>query len=220
MEQPIVIYDCEATTWEDALETHWGREGQNPEIVQFAAVKADRAYRRLATFERLVRPTITPQVDPFFAELTGISQDDLDRRGTSFPAAYRDFLDFCGGAYVVCNGWDREAILENLQLYKLENELPLVYSVNIRPWLVEQDVPPEYLTSGRLADYFGLSNDSGLNIHNGVYDSESIRLALEHLYSLGRDVRPFVERRREALRREQCLPLRQLLASLHKHDAP
>jgi inhibitor of KinA sporulation pathway (predicted exonuclease) len=217
MKKRIVIFDIEGTTWEDALQTGWGGPNQHPEIVQIGATKVDERFNAIGRFEVLIRPTINPVVSRFFTELTGITQQRIDAAGVSFTEGYSNFLSFCIEAYVACNGWDREVILENLVLYGLVHTLPLVDSVNIRPWIAREGIPPQHQTSGKLATYVGVSNQIERGIHDGLYDSESIRLALQTLLNRGHDIRPFIEE--ESSRQRECVRFRQLIASRHPQQS-
>ena len=79
----IIVMDLEWTAWEGSWQRHWSGPGEEMEIVQIGAVKlADTSgLEELDAFEILVRPRINPKLDGYFTDLTGITQDRLDREG-------------------------------------------------------------------------------------------------------------------------------------------
>jgi inhibitor of KinA sporulation pathway (predicted exonuclease) len=121
----LAVLDTEITAWEGSLARRWSGPGEAMEIVEIGAVKLDagRGMAELESFEALVRPRINPALDAYFVRLTGITQADVDARGTDFATALAAFVRFLGrdgagggvGA-VVSTGSDGFAIEENCRL--------------------------------------------------------------------------------------------------------
>ena len=65
------------------------------EIIELGAVLLDAGHDLVGEFETFVRPVRHPELTPFCTELTGITQDDVDR-APSFPEALAAFLQFTG----------------------------------------------------------------------------------------------------------------------------
>src|SRR5688500_7338416 len=65
------------------------------EIIELGAVLLDAVHGVIGEFETFVRPVRHPRLTPFCTELTGITQDDVDR-APGFPQALAAFLQFTG----------------------------------------------------------------------------------------------------------------------------
>ena len=92
----LVVWDTEFTAWPGSQERGWTGPGEHRELVQIGAVAlaATAEFKEIATFERVIQPTINPRLSPYFMELTGISQERVDCDGIPFPAALEAFADF------------------------------------------------------------------------------------------------------------------------------
>lgn len=187
----FVIFDTEYTSWCGCQEHGWhGR--QKREIVQIAAIKVSNDLRVLDTFNILCKPVINPTLSEYFENLTGITNQKIQRKGISFEKAYKKFKKFAGDVPCLSHGYggkwddycDGEIILENLKLYKIQDSKNLNYH-NISAWLI-----PEYKkirlhehpkNSGKIAKTLKMDSkikDMGIDEHNALYDSYSILMGL------------------------------------------
>ena len=121
-DQALIVMDLEWTAWNGSRQRHWSAPGEEMEIVQIGAVKLanSAALEELDAFEILVRPRINPTLDSYFIDLTGITQDVLDRDGVDLKDALATFADFIGPV-TACFGFgdELEPIATNCQLYGL-----------------------------------------------------------------------------------------------------
>ena len=123
-DHPIIIFDLEYTTWEGAMDRGWTGPNEYCEIVQIGAVKLDRRskeFSETASFQTLVKPLINPSLSNYFTDLTGITQEQVDAEGLSFPEAVAGFRDFIGddSPTVYSFGGDEKHIYLNCGLHRL-----------------------------------------------------------------------------------------------------
>ena len=136
-----VVFDLEFTAWEGSLESRWTRPGELTEVVQIGAVKLDAAsLKEVGSFDMLVKPRVNPVLSDYLAALTGISNEDMARRGVDFTIAYRAFLDFVDAAPVFAHGRDDLILAGNLKLYGWEGALGLPAYANAIPWFTAQGI--------------------------------------------------------------------------------
>lgn len=185
----IVIFDTEATAWAGSREHDWSRQGEAREIVQIGAVKASRAnnYQVIDTFLVYVKPRINPVLSDYFRDLTGITQDEVDRLGVSFPEAVDQFIAFLGDdtGQVGSNGPDYDVMELNCRYWEMKYPLTHVDFVNLKPHIVA-------LTSGDDAqvESWNLHNLIGRqaqhSAHDGLGDALNILGFLHHMAEAGR----------------------------------
>jgi len=136
-----VIFDLEFTAWEGSLESGWTRPGEFREVVQIGAVKlAPGSLKQVDEFEMLVLPRVNPVLSGFFTGLTGISNEEVARRGVDFITAYHAFLDFAEGAPIWAHGRDDLVLAANLRLYGWDRHFPAPNYTNAVSWFLEQGV--------------------------------------------------------------------------------
>jgi inhibitor of KinA sporulation pathway (predicted exonuclease) len=96
------------------------------EIIEFPVVVIDVKNQTINSkiFHSYVRPTIYPKLFPFCTELTGITQDQVDK-GKELAQVLVDFEafvinDFSDSkfTFVTCGDWDLKTCLKNEALYK------------------------------------------------------------------------------------------------------
>ena len=93
----ITIFDLEYTAWECSMARSWLTPGEYREVVQIGAVRLDAdSFQVQAEFDVLIRPRFNPRLSPYFENLTGISNAQLESRGVDFRTGYDRFLAFAG----------------------------------------------------------------------------------------------------------------------------
>ena len=121
-ERHIVVLDVEATCWTK------GVFSRKKETIEIGAVKLlfDRAESTWSEFQTFVRPQRFPHLSTFCRELTGITQESVDR-APAFPEALQRFLEWSEPLErVVLAAWSRYDLwqidldLENYRLPTLE----------------------------------------------------------------------------------------------------
>lgn len=101
------------------------------EIIEIGAVKLDKNGVKLDEFQRLIRPQVYPFLVRRTRELTGWTDDDLDRDGIYFEDACPEFLKWCGRDYMFCvwGPGDLTQLERNMSYYdlKIPWKYPLKY---------------------------------------------------------------------------------------------
>lgn len=189
----FVIFDTEYTSWQGCQEHGWHGKHKR-EIVQIAAIKVSNDLRVLDTFNVLCKPNLNPILSDYFIKLTGITNQQIQRKGISFQKAYKKFQKFVGNSKCLSHGYggrwddacDGAIISENLKLYKLQIDSNIEYH-NIAAWLI-----PEYKkiklrehpkNSGHIAKTLHMDDkvkNLGIDEHNALYDSYSILMGIKY----------------------------------------
>ncbi len=186
-----IIFDLEMTAWEGSLGRNWAGPGEFREVVQIGAVKLDAdSLEEVAWLNVLTRPIRNPVLSGYFIDLTGISNEHLDRDGVSFADGYGAFLEFCDRANRWAYGRDAEILTENISLHGLDDAFPCCEGSDIKQWLQGAGLSLDGVTSGRLAAHVGA--DWTGRIHNGLDDARSVAAAIRTLVDRGMN-NPFSE---------------------------
>jgi len=187
----VIIFDCEFLTGPGAKSRMWcGPEDPDPCVAQIGAVKlslepdfAIAATEKIfiKSRDRFGKTTI---VDPFFVELTGINQAQIDAEGMSHADALVRLEQFADGAPLWSWGKD-EFFLLAISCYVAGFAPPIAAHRfgNACNLLLAAGMPRadlEQTTSGQLADYYGLSDGYGRRHHDALDDAISITLCLQH----------------------------------------
>ena len=138
MMNEIIIYDLEYTTWHGALERNWSKKNEIREITWIAAILVDvNTLQEIDSFDCIIKPTMNPVLSEYFIDLTGLTQQRVDKEGISFFEGVRAFQRFVNSRPIACHGWDIVAFLENFQLKNLkfrarsiDDDLPIVLNLN------------------------------------------------------------------------------------------
>ncbi len=184
----LVVFDLEWTSWEDFWKHDWNLPGKYPEIVQIGAVKLDAAggFTEIGSFQLLIRPARNPILSDYFRNLTGISQDSVDREGIPFPRALEALVDFIGSEDTDISSWgdDPAIIVRNCDLFHIP--VPAIFAnwIDVRPpvmsFLRMEGGPP---FSSDLPALLGLPSEG--RAHDALGDARSIAAALRHLRERG-----------------------------------
>jgi len=189
----FVIFDTEYTSWQGCQEHGW-HGNQKREIVQISALRVSNDLRVLDTFNVLCKPVFNPILSDYFVELTGITNNQIQRQGVSFDKAYKKFKKFVKISHCLSHGYggkwddkcDGQIILENLQLYKLPLDNDIKYH-NIAAWLMQEykktKLKDHPKNSGKIARYLNMEKKIkalGITEHNAMYDSYSILMGIRY----------------------------------------
>jgi inhibitor of KinA sporulation pathway (predicted exonuclease) len=186
-----IIYDCEYLTSPGAMSRQWcGPLDPDPNVAQIGAVKLSLqdGHDILDTFKVLIKPRdrfgAQPTVDPFFTELTGITQADIDREGVAHSDALARFAAFSDGATFWSWGKDEltllaissyvEGVIPPIPAHRFGNAIGLVLNAGTPVADMSR------MTSGRLSEYFGFSTPDGRQ-HDALDDAMSVAVSLQHL---------------------------------------
>ncbi len=194
MSQQFIIYDTEYASWKGFIDLPIDDEKRKKaEIVQIAALKINLDDLSIADeFNCYIKPHFEPNLTEYFTNLTGLTDELLDREGTDFMTAYGRFLHFAQKLPCYSHAWgqkqaDELVIRNNLEMWQMEN-LPEPDFRNIAWWFDEKykqlNMNITKQSSGQIGKILGLDKEiAHLNLdeHNALYDVYSILLGLRKL---------------------------------------
>lgn len=195
MAKSVVLFDCEFLTAHGAMRRLWaGPFDPDPLVVQIGAVKLslEPDFPVLDTIRLYIRPIdrLGRQIplDPYFIELTGITEQDLARKGTDLGDALRQLDRFSDHAPLFSWGKDEQflfgiscyvaGIRPNMAAGRFDNACKLA----LKAGMSYSDV--QTTRSGGLADFFDAPHPV-LRGHDALDDALSIAYAFRHLLTAG-----------------------------------
>ena len=185
----VTIFDLEYTAWECSMARSWLTPGEFREVVQIGAVKLDAdSFAVQAEFDVLIKPRFNPQLSPYFENLTGITGDQLARRGVDFQTAYDRFLAFAGDCPVAAFGRDEKVLEENLRLYGITDARPLPLFYDLRGWFAVQGLDPRGRHSCKIGPALGVPFVG--RTHNALDDARSLAAGMEAIAVRGVRLKP------------------------------
>lgn len=105
------------------------------EIIQIGAVKLDKDFNTISSFNQYIKPNIYSHVSAFITDLTGITTEQL-LTAKSFSEVFNEYIEFIGECDSVLCVWgmaDIKELFKSVQYYKLDrNFLPKMY-INLQP---------------------------------------------------------------------------------------
>ena len=183
----IIIYDSEWTSWDGARSRSWSGPGEEKELVQIGMVKlADtRNLEEIDEFDILIKPKINPLLSDYFVNLTGITQEILEKHGKPFNKTLPSIARFLGPdkISVYCFGIEDKKVLEhNCILNNVKYPFSHAWFISAIPKVAKFVGKPEHrMVSSRLPYDFGF-NAPG-EAHNALADARCIAQALRVMRS-------------------------------------
>jgi hypothetical protein len=190
-----IVFDCEFLTARGAPSRFWcGPRDPDPIVAQIGAVRLGLAgdFPILATTRIAVRPLDREgrdcAIDPFFTELTGLTEEHLRSEGRPLGEAL-DALDrFAAGARFWSWGKDEfNLVAISAYVAGIPPPIPARRFGNVCAIVLDAGMPWEdirTMRSDRLAAYFGITLP--LRAHDALDDALSVAHALRHLLAEGR----------------------------------
>ena len=179
----FILFDLEFTSWEGSLSRNWSGTNEFREIVQIGACKVNEleSLHQTSLFNMFVKPKINSRLSNYFSDLTGITQEEVDR-SDYLDNVLPEFLDFVGDCPLYSWGDDVSVIIENLHLYNMNQSLNVSH-YDIRTIFKKFDVCSDTVDSSGQA--YKLSNHPSILIpgspHNALSDSLSLLIGLAKL---------------------------------------
>ncbi len=191
MTDTAIIFDCEFLTAPGAPQRFWcGPEDPDPTIVQIGAVKIEvtQDAEIVEEFECLVSPkdrTGNPvMLSELFTRLTGISQEQVDKKGRPLAEGLAAFEAFSGGAHFWSWGKDEFNLLAiSCYVAGIAAPIPVTRFGNAASLVRLAGVAPEdihTLRSNTITDFFDLPRPERPG-HDALGDAQSVTLVLQHL---------------------------------------
>lgn len=95
LSKEIIVWDSEFTAWDGSYDNGWTAPGQFKELIQIGAVRVRTSdFAELDRFEVYIKPTINPILSAYFIELTGITQEKINRNGLLSKKALPMFFNW------------------------------------------------------------------------------------------------------------------------------
>jgi inhibitor of KinA sporulation pathway (predicted exonuclease) len=91
------------------------------EIIQIGAIKLNDNFEIIGRFDRLIKPEIYTDLNPFVKDITHISEEDL-KLSKCFKDVYFEFMDFLKSDNIILCVWgmaDIKEFFRNVDYYKL-----------------------------------------------------------------------------------------------------
>lgn len=177
----FVLFDLEWTSWEGFMQSKWQMPGKYREVIQIGAIRVEDL-AETASYSVYVKPVKNPQLSDYVQNLTGITQEKIEREGKSLAEAVSTFSAFIAGLPLA--SWtadDAEVLQENCNLLGLSVVIPSE-SINIRavvePALKRRGIHAEDFTSGTLIEAFG---KQGSRAHDALNDMRNLLEVIKFL---------------------------------------
>lgn len=125
------------------------------EIIQLGAIKLDKNLKIISALNRLVKPEIYSELNPFIKNLTNINEEDLNR-ANSFKEVFQEFIEFTEDGKSILCVWgttDIRELFRNIKYHLLDESL----------------VPKEYIDIQKYASkYLNCPKGTNISLHNAV----------------------------------------------------
>ncbi len=132
----FIVFDLEFNQDFDSLSENAPNLTRYPsEIIQIGAVKLNQKFKTLASFDRLIKPSLYLKVNPEITSLTGITTHQLQKEET-YPTVFQSFLEFIKDSDSILCIWgmsDIKVLYQNAALYQLDTSLLPKRYINLQP---------------------------------------------------------------------------------------
>lgn len=191
-----VIFDCEFLCLEGSKRRFWcAAIDPDPVIAQVGAARIalEGGFEIIETFRAYVTPLDRHGrrygLDPFFTQLTGITEDDIERAGQPLSEVLAAFDRFAHGAR--CWSWGKDELnmlAISCYIAGVTPPIPAGRFDNAVKLVLAAGMPVEDIArtpSNRLVEYFGVEHPP-LRGHDALDDALSVTYAVQHLLRTGR----------------------------------
>lgn len=191
-----VIFDCEFLCLEGSQRRFWcAAIDPDPVIAQIGATRIELGsnYEIVDTFRAYVTPVDRHGrrygLDGFFTQLTGVTEDDIDREGLPLAEVLAQFDRFSHGAR--CWSWGKDelnmlaiscyvaGIVPPIPASRFDNAVKLVLAAG----MPVEDIGRT--PSNKLVEYYGVEHPP-LRGHDALDDALSVSYAVQHLLRTGK----------------------------------
>jgi DNA polymerase III epsilon subunit-like protein len=190
-----IVFDCEFLCVQGSLSRFWcGAHDPDPVIAQIGAVKLglEGDFPLVDTFRTYVQPVDRLgnryAIDPFFTQLTGITEDTIEAEGLPLHEALAGVDRFSDGARFWSWGKDELNMLAiSCYVAGIQPSIPAHRFDNAVKLVIAAGMPMDDLAKTRsnsLADYYGVAHPR-LRGHDALDDALSVAYALQHLLRTG-----------------------------------
>ena len=178
----FIVWDTEYTCWEDSHETNWNNETDPKEIVQIGAIKIVDG-EKVDEMNIYIKPTITNTLSDYFTDLTGITNEKVQKYGLDFELAMKNLYAFVKNCdHVYSYGNDIDIVMENLKLHNISKKSKYYEKLFLNKFkdfkilLANSNIDTGNYSSGELYKAFQLECPYKLKLHNAFHDCYSLFL--------------------------------------------
>jgi DNA polymerase III alpha subunit (gram-positive type) len=186
-----IIFDCEFLTAEGSPSRFWcGPHDPDPVVAQIGAVtlSLENDFPILDTLRIFVTPVDRNRkrypLDPFFTQLTNITESDLQEHGVPLAEALAKVSNFASGSRLWSWGKDEfNMVAISCYVAGIEPPIPATNFANACNLLLKAGMPYDDIKrvrSSGLSAYFELDTPP-LKSHDALDDARNIAYVLQHL---------------------------------------
>ncbi len=151
-----IIFDLEFNQGWDEKENKVITNSKNPfEIIQIGAVKLDENLNVVSSFNKLIKPKIYSQINPYVKKITNITMEQLNE-AEDFKNIWKEFIGFFTDNRNVLGVWgtsDIKELIRNIEYHKLDSSV----------------IPREYINIQYYASkHFNLQKGKNIGLKNAV----------------------------------------------------
>jgi DNA polymerase III epsilon subunit-like protein len=192
--ETAIVIDCEYLTADGAQRRFWcGPQDPDPFVSQIGAVKLGLNDGAIVdTIKIFVQPIDRfgqdAALDPYFTELTGITQSTIESEGIPLDEALSNLDQFSEGSDFWSWGKDELNIAVSCYVAGIEPKISARRFDNARKLLQGVGMPHEDIQktgSGELSAYFGI-DAATLRAHDALDDALSVASVFQHLLRAGK----------------------------------
>jgi DNA polymerase III epsilon subunit-like protein len=191
-----IVFDCEFLCVQGSQSRFWcGAHDPDPVIAQIGAVKLglENDFPLLDTYRAYVHPIDRYgkryAIDPFFTQLTGITEEDVWAEGLPLQQALAGIDRFSEGARFWSWGKDElNMVAISCYVAGVQPSIPANRFDNAVKLVIAAGMPIEDIaktSSNKLADYYCVEHPP-LQGHDALDDALSVAYALQHLLKIGK----------------------------------
>ena len=146
-------------------------------IAQIGAIRVDtKTGVEHADFDELIRPRVGRRIPDYFFTLTGLTVEEMKRRGRSYLEGLLRFFVFSQGAEIWTFDADERVFRQNCGLYRVRFPFEHHPFVRVKPKLAGWGIDPNSYSSGTLYQAAGLTMEG--HVHNALFDVRSMAAAV------------------------------------------
>ncbi len=169
----FIIFDTEYTAWQGSMARNWSGLNEFMEIVQIGAILVDRkTMQEIDEWVVFVKPNKNPILSEYFINLTGITQEDVMRRGVDLKTALIAFQEWAKELPCFSFGGDEQVIIKNCKLIGIDFPMKFDKFRNICELFEDNGINTKGYMSSTIVEAFGKKPQK--TGHNALNDARSI----------------------------------------------
>ena len=182
-----ILFDIEFTAWKNSLKENWSNPNEYREIIQISALKINNG-EILEKFNIFVKPNINKKLSTYIQNLTGITNNKINKNGVIFRKAIQNFYDFSKYYPLYSYGNDYDVIKENLILNNFDKKSKF-FSLRWKKKFYDfkdllkkkSNINPSKYSSGTVYKAFNIKISETHKAHNALNDVNSMFLVCKKI---------------------------------------